>query len=259
MKVRKTRFAPTPSGYLHLGNIANFLLVEKCAREEGAAILLRIDDCDGTRARREFVDHIFETLRWLGIQWQEGPLDTEDFYKLFSQTNRKAHYFEKLKALAPHTYACTCSRREIEGIYAGTCREKNLPFVPGQTALRLRVNDPALAAVFGDAVLWRKDDGPAYQWASVVDDLEAGTSLILRGEDLRESTALQKYIAAILQPRGFADVRILHHPLLLGEDGKKLSKSLGAQSVLELRRGGLSAEALRARLAPLITAWPLLP
>jgi glutamyl/glutaminyl-tRNA synthetase len=250
-----TRIAPTPSGYLHVGNLANFLFIEKLAGEQGAEVLLRIDDCDGTRARPEFVEHIFETLRWLGIGWQRGPRDAGEFYRAHSQTLRKAYYFERLRALAPYTYACTCSRREISGIYQGTCREKGLAFVPGETALRLHVNDAHLAELFGDVVLWRKDDGPAYQWASVVDDLEWNVSLVVRGEDLRDSSELQKYIAALAQPGGFGGVRFVHHPLLTDGNGKKLSKSLGAESVLALRKAGIQPGELRARLGAEIGAW----
>lgn len=250
-----TRIAPTPSGYLHVGNLANFLLIEKLARESSGKILLRIDDCDGTRARKEFVEHIFETLRWLGIVWHEGPRNTEEFYRSYSQVNRKAHYFEKLSELKSQTYACSCSRKEIGGVYAGTCREKNLKFVPGQTALRLRVEDPELARIFGDVVLWRKDDGPAYQWVSVVDDLEWGVNLIVRGEDLRDSSELQKYLAKQLAPQEFESVRFLHHPLVTDTEGKKLAKSDGSESVLELRRLGLSAQALREKLVPTVESW----
>lgn len=251
----RTRIAPTPSGYLHLGNLANFLLIEKLAGEQNATVSLRIDDCDGTRTRREFVDHIFGTLHWLGIRWSEGPKNTEDFYANHSQVARKAHYFERLKALAPYAYACNCSRKDIAGVYQGTCREKHLPFEPGKTAIRLHVNDARLAAEFGDVVLWRKDDGPAYQWVSVVDDLEMGINLIVRGEDLRESSALQAYIAELVQPGGFRGVQMIHHPLLLDETGKKLSKSLGATSVLAIREAGTTPEQLRARIAALTGGW----
>ena len=250
-----TRIAPTPSGYLHLGNLANFLLVEKLARERGATILLRIDDCDGTRARREYVEHVFDTLWWLGIEWQEGPRDANDFYARFSQVVRKAFYFEKLAALSALTYACTCSRKEAPGIYTGACREKKLPFVPGKTALRLRVEDPALAKEFGDVVLWRKDDGPAYQWVSVVDDLEWGVGLIVRGEDLRPSSELQKYIAGLAKPGGFAGVEFVHHPLLTDEAGQKLAKSAGSFSVKEMREACIAAEALRARIEGELRSW----
>lgn len=254
----RTRIAPTPSGYLHLGNLANFLLIEKLAREHGAALALRIDDCDGTRARREYVEHIFETLSWLGIQWSEGPKNADEFYADYSQVARKAHYFEKLRALASYTYACDCSRRDIAGVYQGTCREKHLPHVPGKTALRLHVNDPGLAASFGDVVLWRKDDGPAYQWVSVIDDLEMGMNLIVRGEDLRESSALQAYIASIVSPEGFKGVRFLHHPLLTDEAGKKLSKSQGSESVVALRKSGVSPDKLREEISRLTVAWSTL-
>jgi glutamyl/glutaminyl-tRNA synthetase len=251
----RSRIAPTPSGYLHLGNLANFVLIERLVLEGKGQLLLRIDDCDGTRTRPEFVEHIFETLHWLGLEWQEGPRDAEDFYRGFSQNTRKAHYFGKLKALEHLTYACACSRKEIQGVYAGTCRDKKIEFVPGETALRLRVDDPVLAKIFGDVVLWRKDDGPAYQWASVVDDLDSKANLIVRGEDLRSSSELQKHIASLMQPGGLDHVRFIHHPLLAGEDGKKLAKSQGAFSVVDLRRSGVTPAELRERIAGMIRAW----
>jgi glutamyl-tRNA synthetase len=249
-----SRLAPTPSGYLHLGNLANFLRIEKFVKESGGSLLLRIDDCDGTRARREFVEHIFETLEWLGIEWQQGPRSTEDFYRSFSQVSRKQYYFGKLKALSSQIYACACSRKQLEG-EGCRCQEKKLSFEPGKTALRLRFEDPALQSRFGDVVLWRKDDGPAYHWASVVDDLEWGVNLIVRGEDLRESSALQQEIAALLKLGGFAGVRFVHHPLLTGEGGAKLSKSQGALSVVELRKAGMSAEAVRERAREKMRDW----
>lgn len=251
----RTRIAPTPSGYLHLGNIANFLLVEKLVKQAGGELLLRIDDCDGTRARKEFVEHIFETLRWLGIEWQGGPRDSADFYQHFSQVARKETYFERLRAFSGHTYACSCSRKTVDGIYRGSCRERRLDFAPGKTALRLRIDDPAVFARFGDPVLWRKDGGPAYHWVSVVDDLEARVTLIVRGEDLKDSSELQKHIALLLAPGGFRQVRFVHHPLLVGQDGKKLSKSQLAESVQELRGAGMEPAELRERLAPVIAGW----
>jgi glutamyl-tRNA synthetase len=251
-----SRLAPTPSGYLHLGNLANFLLVEKLVKDSGGRLFLRIDDCDGTRARREFVEHIFETLRWLGIEWQEGPRDAESFYRGFSQVSRKVFYFEKLKPLSPFTFACACSRKELAG-EGCRCREEKIAFEPGKTALRLRFEDPALWGRFGDVVLWRKDDGPAYHWASVVDDLEWGVNLIVRGEDLRESSELQGRIAALVRPGGFEGARFVHHPLLVGEAGEELSKSQGALSVVELRKAGMGAEAVRGRVEALTRDWRL--
>lgn len=250
-----SRLAPTPSGYLHLGNLASFALTERLVAKSAGALLLRIDDCDGTRARREFVDHIFETLDWLGFAWQKGPKNPEDFYQSFSQTKRSSFYFGALKVLEGRTYACDCSRKSIQGVYPGTCRERGLAFVPGVTALRLRVEDPALAVSFGDVVLWRKDNGPAYHWASVVDDLHWGVDLVVRGEDLQASSQLQKHIAALVKPGGFRQVQFVHHPLLAGEDGQKLAKSRGSHSVLDLRQAGATPAEVRARMDEIIHAW----
>lgn len=249
----RTRIAPTPSGYLHIGNLANFLLIEQLAK--GGTLILRIDDCDGTRTRPEFVEDIFVTLHWLGIRWQEGPRDAADFSQNFSQTARKDHYFKKLDALKGKIYACACSRKEVDGVYQGTCREKGIEFEAGKHALRLRVEDPSLAKKFGDVVLWRKDGGPAYQWVSVIDDLEMKVNLIVRGEDLHDSSELQKYIARFVSPDGFDQVRFIHHPLLTAEDGKKLSKSQQAESVQDLIKQGVSPAGLRKRLLAVIQGW----
>jgi glutamyl/glutaminyl-tRNA synthetase len=251
----RTRIAPTPSGYLHLGNLANFLLIEKLAKEAGGKVLLRIDDCDGTRSRPEFVEHIFSTLEWLGVEWHEGPRDARDFEENFSQARRKDYYFQRLQELSGRIYACSCSRKDVSGVYPGHCRERKLEFSPGMHALRLRIEDPGLAAAFGDVVVWRKDGGPAYHWVSVVDDLDGRINLIVRGEDLRESSRLQKHIAALVRPGGFAGVSFLFHPLLEDEAGKKLSKSQGSSSVLELRQKGESAAAVRERLRGVVEAW----
>ena len=250
----RTRIAPTPSGYLHAGNLANFLFTEKLAKEAGAVVALRIDDCDGTRSRPEFVEHVFETLRWLGISWSEGPCDAKDFYERFSQAKRKEHYFLRLKDIGHLTYACACSRRDLEAAPC-RCREKNLELVRGEHTLRLAVKDPVLLAEFGDVVLWRKDDFPAYQWVSVVDDLDMKIDLIVRGEDLRSSSELQKHIAKLLVPGGFGKVRFVHHPLLTDEQGQKLSKSQNATSVVDLMKAGKSPEALRKELLEVIEGW----
>lgn len=250
----RTRLAPTPSGYLHAGNLANFLLIERLAKEAVGVVALRIDDCDGTRARPEFVQHIFETLAWLGIDWSEGPRDSADFYAHYSQAKRKEQYYLRLKDIGHLTYACACSRKDLE---AGPCRcrEKNLQLLRGEHSLRLQVQDRVLATEFGDVVLWRKDDFPAYQWVSVVDDLDQKIDLIVRGEDLRSSSELQKHIARLLVPGGFDKVRFVHHPLLNDEAGQKLSKSQNATSVVDMIRTGASPADLRKKLGSVIENW----
>jgi glutamyl/glutaminyl-tRNA synthetase len=249
-----SRLAPTPSGYLHLGNLANFLLIEKLVGEARGELILRIDDCDGTRSRREFVEHIFETLDWLRIGWHKGPKDTDDFYANYSQVTRKDYYFEKLKALEGKTYPCACSRKDLGG-EGCDCQQKNLPFELGKHALRLRVENLALKTEFGDVVLWRKDGGPAYHWVSVIDDLDRGVNLVVRGNDLKSSSELQKYIASLVTPAGFQGVKFIHHPLLADEAGGKLSKSQGALSVVDLRKNGATQEEIRSRVEALLTVW----
>ena len=249
----RTRIAPTPSGYLHLGNIANFLLIERLAAN--GTLALRIDDCDATRARPDYIESIFSTLQWLGIQWHEGPRDSADFAANFSQSNRKAYYFERLQALSCQTYACACSRKEASGNCNGTCREKRIPFMAGTHAIRLHITEPALAEKFGDVILWRKDGGPAYQWVSVIDDLDQKMNLIVRGDDLRNSSELQKHLAGLITPEGFSRVRFMHHPLIKGEEGEKLSKSQGAPSVEELKAQGITSAELRRQLEPVIQEW----
>lgn len=254
----RTRFAPTPSGQLHLGNIANFLLVEKLAREGKGSIRLRIDDCDGTRTRPEFIRQIFETLHWLGVEWQEGPRSPAEFPE-HSQIQNKEKYWQRLQVIrqgGENIYACACSRKEIgDGPYPGSCRGKKLAFTPGTHALRLRIDEPGLAREFGDPVLWRKDGGPAYHLASVTDDLDHKINLIVRGEDLKSTTELQKHIAKIFTGQGFGHVTFVHHPLLTGPDGEKLSKSKDSLSIAALRREGATPESIRAQLEPRISEW----
>lgn len=236
----QTRVAPTPSGYLHLGNAANALLTSWWARQEGLALRLRIDDVDAERARPEYVDDILDLMTWLGIEWTDGPrtlVETEH-----ARGTRVTHAREMLQAALDNglpAYACTCSRRDVTAIPTlgcpGRCRTAGHPLVPERSALRVHVPagtcvsvqgvDVPLDVALGDFVIWRKDDQPAYQWFSVVEDTLHGTTHILRGEDLRTSTAAQRYLARFLPESAFLGAEIRHHPLLLDDSGAKLSKS----------------------------------
>lgn len=240
----RTRIAPTPSGFLHIGNALSFITTWNWARAHGAELILRIDDLDAPRTQDAAVDDIFEQLQWMGIDWNEGPRNRAELQKTYSQTLRLGRYREALGMLwnAPErrVFACECSRSQVTEC---TCRDRGLTHVPGKTAVRLRAD---LDQALGDAVIWRKEDLPAYQLASVIDDLDLKISHIIRGEDLKSSTVFQKNLARALAQAGWADaeafhlIHFMHHPLITGPAGEKLSKSAKSTSLIELRRGGLT-------------------
>lgn len=251
-----SRLAPTPSGFLHWGNLYNFSLVHARVRKAGGTLWLRIDDVDASRMRAEFVDDIFATLGWLGVDWDRGPRDAKEFFGEFSQQLRREEYRARLKGL--DLYACDCSRSAIAarasaagsgaastaaGRYDGHCRDRGLAHAPGVTALRLRLAEHA------DPVLWTRDDRPAYHLVSVLDDLRMGTTHLIRGEDLRESSEIQKRVAEALGERAYDRIEHEFHPLLVGPDGKKLSKSADAESLRAWRERGATPEQVWAELA----------
>lgn len=222
----RTRFAPTPSGYLHEGNAVNAVLTSWLARQVGADLALRIDDVDSARCRPEFVEDIFAVLEWLGVPWDLGPRTAADFTDHHSQRARTERYREELDAAMVAglpVYACRCSRSEAartgrRGCVAD-CADARHSLVTGETALRARLPDVA-----DDPVVWRRDGLPAYHLVSVIEDRELGTTHIVRGLDLLDSTRLQ----AVLGPyfgMDFASVDVRHHALVAGPDGSKLSKS----------------------------------
>ena len=237
-----SRLAPTPSGFLHLGNAVNFLLTWAIVRCLGGTLHLRIDDMDGIRFNESVLEDIFVSLEWLGLDWDLGPSGPDDFGQSYSLQARKDYYRDQLATLekqSSKTFACRCSRRQIQkvsanGLYPGTCRDEGLSFVPGRHALRLRVDDDTritvggctvnLARDFGDFVLWRKDDQPSYQlqafWKT-----KPTHDLYCQGEDLFLSTAAQVYLAECFGFTSFPACHFYHHGLILGPDGGKLSKS----------------------------------
>lgn len=237
-----TRIAPTPSGFLHAGNRANISRTIELARQWDAAVALRIDDADASRYRREYVDDIFDTLGRMDITWDVGPRDGDDFEAHWSQRSKTEHYRAALAAARDAgmpAYACSCPRSAQSGPATGGCvggcRTRHLPLEPGRTALRLAIEPGTLvevsgsrvdiAAEMGDAVIWRRDDLPAYQLVSVIEDRDLGTTHIVRGEDLLPSSALQAYIAPWFGASNVASAIYVHHGLELDEHGVKLSKS----------------------------------
>lgn len=250
----KTRFAPTPSGYVHLGNVYSFILTWLVARKNDGKILLRIDDLDKARYRLEYVEDIFITLDKLGLDYDEGPLTISEFESEYSQTKRVDLYNDNIKILESECllFNCDCSRKSIQeqsddGNYPGTCLEKGLPYTLNQTASRLITSEREV--VFQDEglgtrranvakinpyfIIRKKDGYPAYQLASLVDDLHFGINYIVRGEDLLTSTFSQLYLAKILGQQQFEQAKFHHHKLLTDKN-QKLSKTQKAQPVKEL-------------------------
>ncbi len=253
----RSRLAPTPSGFLHLGNAFSFALTWLLVRHHGGTLLLRIDDIDNERRRPAYVGDVFQTLRWLQLDWDAGPKNPTDFEAHFSQLHALNRYAQLLEGLrqAGVLYACHCSRSQIQassvnGLYPGTCRHRNLPMDAPDVAWRVNVptntlisipectgdfREVRLDATMGDFVVRRRNGLPAYQIASLADDLHYGINLIVRGVDLLPSTAAQLFLAGQLPPNSFTKAVFYHHPLLKDEGGHKLSKSAGSASLLALR------------------------
>jgi glutamyl/glutaminyl-tRNA synthetase len=258
MGYKLPRIAPTPSGFLHLGNVFSFAITAAMARRSSAEILLRIDDLDRERVQREYVEDIFDTLRFMEIPWDRGPRGFEEFEREYSQVHRLPMYRAALERLreAGVVFACDCSRAEVlraskDGGYPGMCRGKGLSLDAGEISWRLRTAAGAgdLPAEMRDFVVRKKDGFPAYQLSSVVDDLYYGVDLIVRGQDLWASTQAQLYLSYALDAAAFRDIRFYHHRLLVTGAGEKLSKSAGATSIRYLRQQGLTAGEIYALIA----------
>ncbi len=270
------RIAPSPTGYLHLGHAATFRIAQERARNHGGTLVLRIEDIDQARCKPEFRAAVIEDLHWAGLRWSEGP-DVGGPYGPYVQSERIDYYRSILEALRQkgYLYPCRCSRREIqqiasaphagdeEPLYPGTCRPATLPaewppLAPnGQYHWRFRVpagetltyHDQALgpqtavAGVdFGDFVVWRRDDVPAYQLAVVADDHAMKITEVVRGRDLLLSTFRQLLLYRAL---GWEPPAFYHAPLVLDPaTGERLAKRHAALSLRQLRAEGRSPESL---------------
>jgi len=261
-----TRFPPSPTGHLHLGGARTALFNYLFAKKAGGKFILRFEDTDRERSREEYVTSILEALKWLGLNWDEGP---------FFQSKRLELYQEYAKRLYEEgkAYYCECSKELLEerkkalqaqGLkprYEGTCREKGLPPGPGR-ALRIKVPEYA-EIVFEDLlrgkivfppdevddfIILRSDGTPTYQFAVVIDDITMGVTHVIRGDDHISNTPKQLIIYQALSatPPKFA-----HIPMVLGPDGARLSKRHGARSILEYREEGYLPQAVVNYLARL--------
>ncbi|MEO3402641.1 glutamate--tRNA ligase family protein [Mucilaginibacter sp. CAU 1740] len=252
----KTRLAPTPSGFLHVGNILSFAITAALAHKHGVKVLLRIDDMDRIRATPEYLADVFDTLRFLEIPWDEGPANADEFEGTFSQLHRMSLYNAALEELREKgaVFACTCSRKQLLETGSCTCINKNIPLDTPEASWRLRTDSnlinvktytgeiikEEMPADMQNFVVRKKDGLPAYQLTSLIDDLFYGVDLIVRGQDLWHSTLAQLALAKLLGKEAFGETVFYHHPLLLEPSGQKLSKSAGSTSVRFMRMEGKS-------------------
>lgn len=249
----KTRIAPTPSGFIHEGNALNFFIVQSLADFFNASLLLRIDDLDRQRFRREYLDDIFELCNWLSIKPDYGPVSAEDFLNNYSQKIRLGNYTNLLQKLINngHLYPCQRSRKQLydlnkSGIYHGERRQDGLGLDDHDVVWRMKVPkhtiisfndyfkgmvDVNLYDEIGDFVVRRRDGIAAYHVASLCDDVHYGINLIVRGEDLIHATAAQIYLAQAVGLDHFTNATFAHHPLILDAEGEKLSKSILAHKI----------------------------
>jgi len=265
-----TRFAPSPSGRLHLGHAYSAAIGHARAHEAGGKFRLRIEDLDQTRCKPEFVNGIYDDLRWLGLDWDEPVL---------VQSKRTTVYQAALDNLRSQglAYACFCTRADIAlsltaphgdaaATYPGTCR--GLPDDPERRAtmphswrldsakaLELAgrpswVEDDgqrftSSIADFDDAILARKDAPASYHLSCVIDDAESGVTMVVRGADLRASTPIQRLLQQLL---GLPEPSYLHHPLVVHQDGRRLAKRDLAPTLAAMRESGVDGPALARQL-----------
>lgn len=250
-----SRIAPTPSGFLHIGNVFNFLLTWLHVRSKNGYLYLRIDDLDESRVRLVYIDQIFKVLDWLGIDYDGGPQGTEDFLKNHRQRYRIERYSHAIEMLQQtgKTFLCKCSRKEIlktspSGQYPGTCKASTISLATKPVSIRIDTANASditleewlegrktlnLNEHVKDFIIQRKDGLPAYQIASLLDDVQMQVNHIVRGKDLLPSSFAQMYLAQILEMQPFMNTSFHHHELLRGANKKKLSKSAKADPVLE--------------------------
>jgi glutamyl-Q tRNA(Asp) synthetase len=251
-----SRFAPSPTGLLHLGHAYSAVMAHDLARSSGGRFFVRIEDIDGGRCRPEFVQAIFDDLRWLGLTWDATS----------TQSEHAARYdaaFDQLRALGL-VYPCICTRAEIAAsasapqgdrppVYPGTCKGRA---VEGPAAWRIDMakaappDDPAQH--WGDVVIARKDALASYHLAVVVDDAVEGVTDVVRGRDLETATDIHRVLQHHL---GLPAPYYHHHALICGPDGKRLAKRSQSASLADLRADGMDglclANDLRAGRLPI--------
>jgi len=263
----RVRFAPSPTGYLHIGGARTALFNWLYARRHGGTFVLRIEDTDRERSTQAATDAIFDAMKWLGLDWDEGP-EVGGPHPPYFQTQRTEIYREHAMKLVAErkAYACTCTREELDGLrkqaeaekrqfrYPGTCRDK--PYDPSKPhVIRFRVPDREATSwddlvkgvistphdTLQDEVILRYDGMPLYNFGAVVDDVTMQITLVARGDDHVNNTARQILMYEAL---GYPVPRFAHLPMILGADKTRLSKRHGATSVTQYRDMGFLPEAV---------------
>ncbi len=257
----RTRFAPSPTGFLHIGGARTALFNWAFARRHGGRFVLRIEDTDRERSTAESEAAVIDGLRWLGIEWDEGPV---------RQSDRAGRHREAIEALLAkgRAYRCVCTREDLEArkqatiaagrkwTYDGRCRDAGLGPDCGPHTVRLRLDADAelrwddlvygpsgqAAREIGDMIVRRSDGGPLYNLAVVVDDVDMGITHVIRGADHHSNTPFQ---LAIYRALDAAPPLFAHVPLIVGADGKKLSKRRDPVSVQQFREEGHPVDAMR--------------
>lgn len=265
------RLAPSPTGLLHVGHARTFWIAAQRARRYQGILVLRNEDLDPQRSRAEFARAMMEDLRWLGIQWNEGP-DCGGAFGPYAQSERRAHYLEAWRQLREggFIYPCVCSRKDLaqaagaqnegdvddEPVYPGTCRGRSSVECLEPTGVNWRFRVPDGEAIefadlnlgtqryvagrdFGDLLVWRRDDVPAYQLAVVADDAAMRITEVVRGADLLKSTARQ---LLLLRALGLAAPDYFHCELVRDAAGVRLAKRSDALSLRHLRESGMAPE-----------------
>ncbi len=263
-----TRFAPSPTGLLHLGSAYAALTAWRRARATGGRFLLRLEDIDQTRCRPDYATAIEEDLRWLGLDW-DGPIRRQSEH--LPDYRRMLDQLDEMGVL----YRCACTRADIAAaasaphgpdgaVYPGTCRSRHInPALPH--AVRLDVAAalaltgpltwfeegegrlPCDLAAIGDPVLARKDTPASYHLCVTHDDAIQGVTLVTRGADLRAATSLHRLLQALL---GWPEPAYHHHKLILGPDGTRLAKRDAVMTIRALRAAGHTPDQLMASLQP---------
>lgn len=268
----RSRLAPSPTGYLHLGHARTFWIAQQRTRASGGTLILRNDDLDAVRFRLDFYAAMLEDLKWLGLEWSEGP-DVGGPHAPYNQSQRLPIYRGALERLhaARLIFPCTHSRRDVieavgaphaddEPVYPRHFRPPHdAPLPPLSETIsvnwRFRVPDEELTFTdgkfgeqravsgrdFGDFLVWRKDDVPSYQLACTVDDGHMRISEVVRGADLIKSTFRQLLLFRAL---GFALPKFYHCPLMLDDQGERLAKRHDALSLRTLRERGTTPESI---------------
>jgi glutamyl/glutaminyl-tRNA synthetase len=269
------RLAPSPTGYLHLGHARTFWIAQQRARAVGGTLILRNEDLDPDRSQPHFYHAMIEDLRWLGLEWKEGP-DVGGPFGPYTQSQRHGFYRDAWRRLLDGgwLYPCRCSRKDLamamqapqddEGIYPGTCRPAAGQIVtasqPPAANWRFRVPEGQAIVFddrhfgpqrfvagrdFGDFLVWRRDDLPSYQLAVVVDDAAMQITEVVRGADLLKSTARQILLAQAL---GLSSPAWYHCDLMLDQQGQRLAKRHDALSLRTLREQGKQPDQLLASM-----------